>query len=70
MSGFYIGMDTALGIILHEISQEISDFGVLLRAEFSKHKALFFNFASTCTALNIFMLRDYLDRIFSFGCSK
>lgn len=46
-----LGMATTLGIILHEIPQEISDFGVLLRAGFSKRKALFFNFISACTAI-------------------
>lgn len=46
-----LGMATTLGIILHEIPQEISDFGILLRAGFSKRKALLFNFISACTAI-------------------
>ncbi|MBS3073733.1 ZIP family metal transporter [Candidatus Pacearchaeota archaeon] len=45
-----LGISTTIGIILHEIPQEISDFGVLLYAKFSKKKALFFNFISACFA--------------------
>lgn len=46
-----LGIATTIGIILHEIPQEISDFGILLRAGFSKRKALLFNFISACTAI-------------------
>lgn len=46
-----LGIATTLGIILHEIPQEISDFGILLRAGFNKRKALLFNFISACTAI-------------------
>lgn len=46
-----LGIATTLGIIAHEIPQEISDFGILLRAGFSKRKALLFNFISASTAI-------------------
>lgn len=46
-----LGLATTLGIISHEIPQEISDFGILLRAGFNKRKALLFNFISACTAI-------------------
>lgn len=46
-----LGLITTLGIIMHEIPQEIGDFGILLRAGFSKQKALLFNFISACTAI-------------------
>lgn len=46
-----LGLATTLGIILHEIPQEIRDFGILLRAGFNKRKALLFNFISACTAI-------------------
>lgn len=46
-----LGMITTLGIILHEIPQEISDYGILLRAGFNKRKALLYNFISACTAI-------------------
>ncbi len=39
-----LGMVTTLAVALHEIPQEISDFGVLLYAGFTKYKALTANF--------------------------
>lgn len=46
-----IGIATTAAILLHEIPQEISDFGILLQAGFSKRKALLFNFYAACTAI-------------------
>jgi zinc and cadmium transporter len=46
-----LGIVTTLAVIIHEIPQEIGDFGVLLYAGYSKRKALFFNFISALTAL-------------------
>jgi zinc and cadmium transporter len=41
-----VGIATTLAVILHEIPQEIGDFGVLLHAGYSKGKALLWNFIS------------------------
>jgi zinc and cadmium transporter len=46
-----VGIATSVAIVLHEIPQEIGDFGVLLHGGFSKTKALFFNFISAATAI-------------------
>ena len=46
-----VGIATTLAVIIHEIPQEIGDFGVLLYAGFTKTKALFFNFISALMAL-------------------
>lgn len=48
---FKIGIATTLAVILHEIPQEIGDFGVLLHGGFSKGKALLLNFATALTAV-------------------
>ena len=45
-----IGITTTLAIILHEIPQEIGDFGVLIHAGFSIKKALLFNLLSAMVA--------------------
>lgn len=45
-----VGIATTIAIILHEIPQEIADFGVLVHAGFSKAKALWFNFLSALAA--------------------
>ncbi len=45
-----IGIATAIAIALHEIPQEIGDFGLLVHAGYSRAKALFMNFLSALTA--------------------
>ncbi len=46
-----IGIATTVAIILHEIPQEIGDFGVLLHGGFSRGRAIFFNFLTALTAV-------------------
>ena len=46
-----VGIATTLAVALHEIPQEISDFGVLLKGGFSKGRALFWNFISALIAV-------------------
>jgi len=46
-----VGIATTIAVALHEIPQEIGDFGVLLHAGFSKTQALIANFASGLSAL-------------------
>lgn len=46
-----LGLTTTVAVILHEIPQEISDFGILLHAGYSTRKALFYNFLSALTAI-------------------
>lgn len=48
---FRLGLITTGAVILHEIPQEISDFGILLYAGFSKTKAIIFNFIFALTAV-------------------
>lgn len=45
-----IGFATTIAVIFHEIPQEIGEFGILLRAGFSRTQALFFNALSACLA--------------------
>ena len=46
-----IGLITTLAVAVHEIPQEIGDFGVLVHGGFQKKKALMFNLISALTAL-------------------
>ena len=46
-----LGIVTTVGVIAHEIPQEISDFGVLIYGGLSKTKALIFNFLSGTLAI-------------------
>lgn len=45
-----VGIATTIAIALHEIPQEVGDFGLLVHAGFSRGKALLFNFLSALTA--------------------
>jgi len=46
-----LGVTTTLAVALHEIPQEIGDFGVLLHGGFSARKALLLNFVSALLAV-------------------
>lgn len=46
-----VGIATTIAVILHEIPQEIGDFGVLIHGGFSKAKALFVNFITALSAV-------------------
>src|SRR4030042_2584768 len=45
-----LGLTTTLAIVLHEIPQEMGDFGILIYGGLSVKKALVFNFLSAATA--------------------
>ncbi len=51
LANFPLGFATTIAVVLHEIPQEIGDFGVLLHAGMKRSKALMFNFMSALTAL-------------------
>ena len=46
-----VGIATTVAVALHEIPQEIGDFGVLIHGGFSRAKALLFNFLSALMAV-------------------
>jgi len=48
---FQLGLATTAAVILHEIPQELGDFGVLVYGGLSRKKALTFNFISAVTAV-------------------
>jgi len=45
-----LGIVTTIAVLMHEIPQEIGDFGILLYAGWSRSKALFYNFLSATLA--------------------
>lgn len=62
-----VGIATTIAVLLHEIPQEIGDFGVLLHAGYSKAKALFLNFLSALIAvlgvLLVFIFGDVVENM-------
>lgn len=51
MVNFQVGLATTVAVVLHEIPQEIGNFGVLIHGGFSRAKALWYNFLSALTAI-------------------
>ncbi|HEY9125441.1 MAG TPA: ZIP family metal transporter, partial [Bacteroidales bacterium] len=45
------GIVVAISVFAHEIPQEVADFGVMLKAGFSKRKAVLYNLLSGLTAI-------------------
>jgi len=62
-----VGVVTALGIALHEIPQEIAEFGVLLRAGYTKTQAALYNLLSASAVIvgtvAAFSISLYLESI-------
>ena len=46
-----VGLATTFAVVMHEIPQEIGDFGVLIHGGFSRSRALFFNFLTAFTSV-------------------
>ena len=46
-----LGIATSLAVILHEIPQEIGDFGILIHGGLTVRKAIIYNFLSALTAI-------------------
>lgn len=51
LASIKLGLITTLAIILHEIPQELGDFGVLVYGGFTKKRALAFNFLTALLAV-------------------
>lgn len=51
MVSLKLGIVTTLAVIMHEVPQEIGDFGILVYGGFSKSKALLYNFLSALMAM-------------------
>ncbi|MCX7927204.1 MAG: ZIP family metal transporter [Candidatus Omnitrophica bacterium] len=51
MMSFQLGVTTTVAVLLHELPQELSDFGVLVYGGFSPTRALLFNFGSAVLAV-------------------
>jgi zinc and cadmium transporter len=46
-----VGIATTIAVVLHEMPQEIGDFGVLVHSGYTRGRALFLNFLSALTAV-------------------
>ncbi|MCX6818685.1 MAG: ZIP family metal transporter, partial [Candidatus Aenigmarchaeota archaeon] len=51
LADFNLGIATTFAVAMHEIPQELGDYGVLIHGGFKKMRALFMNFVSAVTAI-------------------
>ncbi|MFA7193447.1 MAG: ZIP family metal transporter [Candidatus Paceibacterota bacterium] len=62
-----VGIATTIAVLLHEIPQEIGDYGVLIHAGYTKSRALFLNFVSALISIvgviSVFLIGDTLEGI-------
>ncbi|MBI2632567.1 ZIP family metal transporter [Candidatus Pacearchaeota archaeon] len=65
MASIPVGLATTIAVILHEIPQEIGDFGVLLHGGFTKTKALAMNFLTALGALLGALVASWLGGLVS-----
>ncbi len=68
-----VGIATTLAVVLHEIPQEIADFGILIHAGWSRGKALLWNFLSALSAFIglfvVFLLGVRVEGLVSFAAA-
>jgi len=60
-----LGLATTIATILHEIPQEIGDFGVLMYAGLKKRRALAYNFISALTSVAGALITYFFYGIFN-----
>lgn len=59
-----LGISTTIAIIIHEIPQEIGNFGILLHAGYTKKRALFLNFIVALSSIIGVVLAIFLGNNF------
>lgn len=58
-----VGIATTIAVVLHEIPQEIADFGLLIHSGWTRRKALLWNFFSALSAFAGLFVVWYLDGV-------
>ncbi|MAZ41153.1 ZIP family metal transporter [bacterium] len=65
-----VGIATTIAVLLHEVPQEMGDFGILLHAGYTKRKALLYNLLSALFAvvgvLIVIVAQDFAEQIAGF----
>jgi len=65
-----LGIFVTISVLLHEIPQELGDFGILLKSGYSRKKALFYNMLSGSSAvvagIAAYFLLDYVEAIIPY----
>ena len=71
MTDFYLGLTVTIGVIAHEVPQEIADFSIMLNAGLKRSKVLLLNFASAMTnpigAVGAFLAFSFIEGISAYA---
>lgn len=54
-----VGIATTIAVVLHELPQEIGDFGLLIHAGYTRFRALMYNFISALSAVVGYIVASY-----------
>jgi len=65
MADFNLGIATSIAVIIHEIPQEIGDFGVFIHSGLSVKRALFYNFLSALSSVIGVIVTFFIGQKFS-----
>ncbi len=66
ITDFNIGIAVGITIIVHEIPQEIGDFGILIHSGMLKKKAFIYNLISSVSTIPAAIISYYIIGIFEF----
>ncbi len=65
-----LGIFVTLSVLLHEIPQELGDFGILIKSGYSRKKALLFNMlsgsSSILSGIAAYFLLDYVEALIPY----
>ena len=71
VSSTEVGWFITLSVVLHEIPQELGDFGVLINSGYSRRKAMLYNLLSGSTAIiagiAAYFLLEYVQNIIPYA---
>ncbi|MBP1675844.1 MAG: family metal transporter [Bacteroidetes bacterium] len=70
LSSVELGVFVTISVILHEIPQELGDFGILIKSGYSRKKAMFYNLLSGSSSLAAgiaaYFLLDYVQAVIPY----
>jgi zinc and cadmium transporter len=70
LTSMELGLFVTLSVVLHEIPQEMGDFGILIKSGYSRKKAMFYNLLSGSSSLVAgilaYFLLDYIQVIIPY----
>jgi zinc and cadmium transporter len=71
LTSIELGIFVTLSVVLHEIPQEVGDFGVLIKSGYTRKKAMFYNLLSSSSAIvagvAAYFLLSYIENFLPYA---